>query len=201
MLQGKDGIPEVSALLLECSLRKQLFCSKGLRNRFDEQRLTLRIHRGRGSTETRHHCTGSPHSNGSNSTLTTVGSGSPSPSNKRHERIKISISYPSSENLTAHKPTPPNNLPVLIASSPSSYTVRYSVNGDKIDETSLKNDGRLRVNRGGRLHNNLTIYLIPDYPFVSSQKSSVFRYYILQGVGFLEFHIHQGSDLLLPCIE
>ncbi|XP_044755435.1 octopamine receptor Oamb [Coccinella septempunctata] len=140
--------------------------SKGLRNRFDEQRLTLRIHRGRGSTERRHHCTGSPHSNGSSSTLTTLGSGSPSPSNRRHERIKISVSYPSSENLSTLKPTPPNHLPVVMSTSPSSYTVRYSVNGDKMDENSSRSDGRLRVHRGGSSRRALT----PNSDIVSLER-------------------------------
>ncbi|XP_015604205.1 octopamine receptor Oamb [Cephus cinctus] len=60
--------------------------SKVLGSRFDEQRLTLRIHRGRGSVH-----------NGSNN-------GSPrspesSRSSVRREKIKISVSYPSTETL------------------------------------------------------------------------------------------------------
>ncbi|KAJ3626031.1 hypothetical protein MTP99_016558 [Tenebrio molitor] len=122
-------------------------CSRGFGNRFDEQRLTLRIHRGRGSSGKRHH--GSPHSNGSNSTTTTTGSVSPSPSTRgRHERVKISVSYPSSDNLSP----PPN--PHLLAVAPSSpttqasYAVHYSVNGKDATSTSLyRRENQLRVQR------------------------------------------------------
>ncbi|KAJ3626032.1 hypothetical protein MTP99_016558 [Tenebrio molitor] len=121
--------------------------SRGFGNRFDEQRLTLRIHRGRGSSGKRHH--GSPHSNGSNSTTTTTGSVSPSPSTRgRHERVKISVSYPSSDNLSP----PPN--PHLLAVAPSSpttqasYAVHYSVNGKDATSTSLyRRENQLRVQR------------------------------------------------------
>lgn len=111
-------------------------------NRFDEQRLTLRIHRGRGSSARYHH--GSPHSNGSNST-TTTGSASPSPRG-RHERVKISVSYPSSENLSPH------SSPHLLAVTPTSptgqatYTVHYTVNGKDATSTNLcRRDNHLRV--------------------------------------------------------
>jgi octopamine receptor len=121
--------------------------SRGFGNRFDEQRLTLRIHRGRGSSGKRHH--GSPHSNGSNSTTTTTGSVSPSPSTRgRHERVKISVSYPSNDNLSP----PPN--PHLLAVAPSSpttqasYAVHYSVNGKDATSTSLyRRENQLRVQR------------------------------------------------------
>lgn len=92
-------------------------------NRFDEQRLTLRIHRGRGSS-LKH---GPPPSAGTTVTATVtatpangtgcgVGGGSPDvggcnsrppgsrrPSVRRsnHERIKISVSYPSSDCISA----------------------------------------------------------------------------------------------------
>ncbi|GLH05965.1 Octopamine receptor Oamb [Gryllus bimaculatus] len=76
-------------------------------SRFDEQRLTLRIHRGRGSVMT--------HSSGGSNSTATSSAGSPSlstgaatgtgrsPSARRlersrtHDRIKISVSYPSSD--------------------------------------------------------------------------------------------------------
>ncbi|KAL9899533.1 octopamine receptor in mushroom bodies isoform 2-T2 [Glossina fuscipes fuscipes] len=79
--------------------------SKGVGTRFDEQRLTLRIHRGRGST-----ALDSTHSNGSTySTSTTLGTPSPERLSKystrryhpNHDKIKISVSYPSSDNITA----------------------------------------------------------------------------------------------------
>ncbi|KAK9694660.1 7 transmembrane receptor (rhodopsin family) [Popillia japonica] len=123
------------------------YSSKGVGNRFDEQRLTLRIHRGRGSSSRRQQH-GSPHSNGSNSTTTTTGSASPSPRG-RHERVKISVSYPSSENLT-----PSNAGPQLLAVTPTSptgqasYTVHYSVNGKETTATNLcRRDNHLKVSQ------------------------------------------------------
>lgn len=102
----------------------------------------MRIHRGRGSS-TRHH--GSPHSNCSNSTTTTTGSASPSPRG-RHERVKISVSYPSTENLTPH---PAPHLLAVTPTSPTgqtSYAVHYTVNGKDTTSTSLcKRDSHLRV--------------------------------------------------------
>ncbi|XP_017856180.1 PREDICTED: octopamine receptor Oamb-like isoform X2 [Drosophila arizonae] len=77
--------------------------SKGIGSRFEEQRLTLRIHRGRGSNQQ-----DSLHSNGSTqSTTTTLGTPSPERLSKyatrrlhhQHDKIKISVSYPSSENI------------------------------------------------------------------------------------------------------
>ncbi|XP_051862663.1 octopamine receptor Oamb isoform X1 [Drosophila albomicans] len=77
--------------------------SKGIGSRFEEQRLTLRIHRGRGSNQQ-----DSMHSNGSTqSTTTTLGTPSPERLSKyatrrlhhQHDKIKISVSYPSSENI------------------------------------------------------------------------------------------------------
>ncbi|XP_037812328.1 octopamine receptor Oamb isoform X2 [Lucilia sericata] len=78
--------------------------SKGIGSRFDEQRLTLRIHRGRGSNQ--HDST---HSNGSTqSTTTTLGTPSPERLSKystrrqhnNHDKIKISVSYPSNDNIS-----------------------------------------------------------------------------------------------------
>ncbi|XP_052859782.1 octopamine receptor Oamb-like [Anopheles cruzii] len=94
--------------------------TKGMGSRFDDNRLTLRIHRGRGSTSnpSAHH--ESPHSNGStHSTTTSIGSASPERLSRystrgkpsaghhpglgggggHHEKIKISVSYPSTENV------------------------------------------------------------------------------------------------------
>ncbi|XP_043273223.1 octopamine receptor Oamb isoform X2 [Venturia canescens] len=61
--------------------------SKMLGSRFDEQRLTLRIHRGRGSVHNGSSNNGSPRSPESGR------------SSVRRERIKISVSYPSTETL------------------------------------------------------------------------------------------------------
>ncbi|KAL5284016.1 GPROAR1 family protein [Megaselia abdita] len=113
--------------------------SVGIGSRFDEQRLTLRIHRGRGS-----HQMESAHSNGSShSSTTTLGTPSPERFSRystrrtqqtpsllhtfhshvhhanppQHEKIKISVSYPSNENIhelaagkAADKPEGPNPL-------------------------------------------------------------------------------------------
>ncbi|XP_026668424.1 octopamine receptor Oamb [Ceratina calcarata] len=62
--------------------------SKMLGSRFDEQRLTLRIHRGRGSVHNGSN-NGSPRSPESNSRNSV----------KREKKIKISVSYPSTETL------------------------------------------------------------------------------------------------------
>ncbi|KAF5274013.1 hypothetical protein FQA39_LY01128 [Lamprigera yunnana] len=120
-----------------------LIRSRGIGNRFDEQRLTLRIHRGRGSSTKHPH--GSPHSTGSNSTTTTTGSASPSPRGK-HERVKISVSYPSSENVSSH------STPHLLTVSPTSplgqatYAVHYTANGKEVTSTNLcRKNSHLRV--------------------------------------------------------
>lgn len=75
--------------------------TKRIGDRFDQQRLTLRIHRGRGSNYHE-----SSLSNGStHSTSTSIGSSSPERyskfSTRKHDKIKISVSYPSSEDITS----------------------------------------------------------------------------------------------------
>ncbi|XP_037946085.1 octopamine receptor Oamb isoform X1 [Teleopsis dalmanni] len=115
--------------------------SKGIGSRFEEQRLTLRIHRGRGSNQ--HDST---HSNGSTqSTTTTLGTPSPERLSKyatrrthHHDKIKISVSYPSTENINelanetaAHEHRPSNTGNVLFA-------VHYNTaNGRETTETQL----------------------------------------------------------------
>ncbi|XP_060527764.1 octopamine receptor Oamb [Cylas formicarius] len=121
-------------------------------NRFEQQRLTLRIHRGRGSSNRVPH--GSP--NGSSYTATTTSSASPSPRG-RHERVKISVSYPSNENISSATSSP--QLLAVTPTSPSghpSYVVHYSVNGKDSSTTSLCNrrsqqnsDQHLKVQRTG----------------------------------------------------
>ena len=98
-------------------------------NRFDEQRLTLRIHRGRGSNY--HEST---LSNGSNhSTITSIGS-SPERFSKfstrknNHEKVKISVSYASSENLAS---------PTLSQKQSDLYAVHYSNNGKELTSSQL----------------------------------------------------------------
>lgn len=103
--------------------------SKGIGNRFDEQRLTLRIHRGRGSNHNE-----SPHTNGStNSTTTSIGSASPERlakyTTRKHDKIKISVSYPSSENITS--PTTGHH------GGNALYAVHYSANGKESNASQL----------------------------------------------------------------
>uniref|UniRef100_A0A182XYG8 G-protein coupled receptors family 1 profile domain-containing protein n=2 Tax=Anopheles stephensi TaxID=30069 RepID=A0A182XYG8_ANOST len=124
-------------------------------NRFDDNRLTLRIHRGRGSTSAPLH--ESPHSNGStHSTTTSIGSASPERLSRystrskmaghgtgtaghpvaHHEKIKISVSYPSTENVaqSCHGDTSAGTSTMAGGSSSSSgpagakllYAVHYS---------------------------------------------------------------------------
>ncbi|XP_055526071.1 octopamine receptor Oamb isoform X1 [Wyeomyia smithii] len=125
--------------------------TKGIGNRFDDNRLTLRIHRGRGSTTSTHGSVNhppqqhqqsqhlqhlnnpllhdSPHSNGStHSTTTSLGSASPERLSrymtrcKNHDKIKISVSYPSTENLNQRSTGEGSKL---------LYAVHYSSNGGK----------------------------------------------------------------------
>lgn len=113
--------------------------SKGIGSRFDDQRLTLRIHRGRSGNFNE-----SPHSNGSTHSTSTSVSASPERNFKystrnKHERIKISVSYPSSENLAS--PTLPNTTAL--------YSVHYTTNNGKETNASkvyrCNNDGLLQV--------------------------------------------------------
>lgn len=97
------------------------------------------------------HAHGSPHSNGSNSTLTTTGSASPSASTRsgRHERVKISVSYPSSDNLSAH-PSPHHLSPS--PTGHASYAVHYTANGKEQTTTALcKSETHLRVHQQQRV--------------------------------------------------
>ncbi|ERL88449.1 hypothetical protein D910_05835 [Dendroctonus ponderosae] len=89
-------------------------------NRFEQQRLTLRIHRGRGNSTKASY--GSP--NGSSYTATTTSSASPSPRRsheRKHERVKISVSYPSNENLSSAA-----SSPQLIANNESGNHLRVN---------------------------------------------------------------------------
>nr|XP_018897697.1 PREDICTED: octopamine receptor Oamb-like isoform X1 [Bemisia tabaci]XP_018897698.1 PREDICTED: octopamine receptor Oamb-like isoform X2 [Bemisia tabaci] len=131
--------------------------TKGTRafgNRFDEQRLTLRIHRGRSSVI--HHGTGG--GTGSNSTTTTnsaANSVANSPgknhdrfaknrrSERGHEKVKISVSYPSSEKINqlnnGGSPSISPKSGSFSSTSPTAsplYAVHYST---ETNSTSLKN--------------------------------------------------------------
>nr|XP_029711848.1 octopamine receptor Oamb-like isoform X3 [Aedes albopictus] len=152
--------------------------TKGMGTRFDDNRLTLRIHRGRGSTASAHGAPGgvagalgavgahheSPHSNGStHSTTTSLGSASPERLSrymtrcKNHEKIKISVSYPSTENL--------NQSSSAGEGSKLLYAVHYTSNG-------------------GREHNASHIFRRP-----SKEQSGSGQYLTVDG---------QGRSLLSP---
>lgn len=131
--------------------------SKGIGNRFEEQRLTLRIHRGRGSNYHE-----SPHSNGStHSTTTSLGSASPERlsrfSTRKHEKVKISVSYPSSENISS----PTNNQ-----ASNQLYAVHYSVNGKETQASHLfrgnSTSGRRSSNNNNNNNNNKDFLSVND---------------------------------------
>lgn len=113
--------------LLICTFFYSQIGAKGIGNRFDEQRLTLRIHRGRGSNYHE-----SSLSNGStHSTSTSIGSSSPERhskfSTRKHDKIKISVSYPSSENITSPTAQKSNVL----------YAVHYSSNGKELTSSQI----------------------------------------------------------------
>lgn len=102
--------------------------------------MTLRIHRGRGSNYHE-----SPHSNGStHSTTTSLGSASPERlsrfTTRKHEKVKISVSYPSSENVA----TPASNQ-----TSNQLYAVHYTVNGKETQASHLYR-GNSTNSSGGR---------------------------------------------------
>ncbi|CAH0763515.1 unnamed protein product [Diatraea saccharalis] len=110
---------------------------KGLGNRFDDNRLTLRIHRGRGSA--RPH--GSPLSTASNHSTSTSLSASPerlrrhSSARRAHEKVKISVSYPSSEQIC---PVIENSRSPSRSPSPSLYAVHYERDGRELTESRLR---------------------------------------------------------------
>ncbi|GBP90196.1 Octopamine receptor Oamb [Eumeta japonica] len=112
---------------------------KGMGNRFDDNRLTLRIHRGRGSGNARPH--GSPLSTASNHSTSTSLSASPerlrrhSSARRTHEKVKISVSYPSSEQICsmAGGSRSPSRSP-----SPSLYAVHYERDGRELTESRLR---------------------------------------------------------------
>ncbi|XP_067000517.1 octopamine receptor Oamb [Anabrus simplex] len=140
-------------------------------NRFDEQRLTLRIHRGRGSVMT--HSSG-----GSNSTATSTAaspslSTSRSPSARRlersrtHERIKISISYPSSDAISAvnnnsqpvppppNSPSPNSSKKSSFSSSPPGSVALYAVHYQNNSTTNSTTASSFR-NRDSNSHLRVT---------------------------------------------
>lgn len=120
----------------------------------------MRIHRGRGSNYNE-----SPHSNGSHSTTTSLGSASPERlsrySTRKHEKIKISVSYPSSENISSPSANQqPNQL----------YAVHYTINGKEYQSSHIYkgNTGGLRSNSS----NNNNINSNKDYLSVSDKEKT-----------------------------
>ncbi|XP_028037016.1 octopamine receptor Oamb-like isoform X1 [Bombyx mandarina] len=124
---------------------KAYFSGRGLGSRFDDNRLTLRIHRGRGSN--RPH--GSPLSTASNHSTSTSLSASPerlrrhSSARRAHEKVKISVSYPSTEQIC---PAHENSRSPSRSPSPSLYAVHYERDGRELTES------RLRVRPTHHLH-------------------------------------------------
>ncbi|XP_026499431.1 octopamine receptor Oamb [Vanessa tameamea] len=110
---------------------------RGLGSRFDDNRLTLRIHRGRGSA--RPH--GSPLSTASNHSTSTSLSASPerlrrhSSARRAHEKVKISVSYPSTEQIC---PAHENSRSPSRSPSPSLYAVHYERDGRELTESRLR---------------------------------------------------------------
>lgn len=107
--------------------------------------MTLRIHRGRGSN---HH--ESPHSNGStHSTTTSLGSASPERlsrfTTRKHEKVKISVSYPSSENISS----PTNNQ-----TANQLFAVHYTVNGKETQASHLYRGNSMSGRRSSHNINN-----------------------------------------------
>lgn len=107
--------------------------------------MTLRIHRGRGSNYHE-----SPHSNGStHSTTTSLGSASPERlsrfTTRKHEKVKISVSYPSSENISS----PTNNQ-----TSNQLYAVHYTVNGKETQASHLFRGNSTSGRRNSNVINN-----------------------------------------------
>lgn len=118
-----------------------MFILLGIGNRFDEQRLTLRIHRGRGSRNHNDCSNGSTHS-----TTTSIGSSSPERHSKfhtrKHDKVKISVSYPSSENITNHSQHDSQS-----ATNSVLYAVHCSENGKDMTTSELfqNNESYLQV--------------------------------------------------------
>lgn len=122
----------------------------------------MRIHRGRGSNY--HH--DSPHSNNGSTYSTTTSLGSASPerlsrfSTRKHEKVKISVSYPSSENISS---------PTHNQTANQLYAVHYSVNGKVTSATRLYRGNSTSSGRGSvTSHNNNTLH--KDFLSVTQDK-------------------------------
>ncbi|CAD6992154.1 unnamed protein product, partial [Ceratitis capitata] len=126
--------------------------TRSIGTRFEEQRLTLRIHRGRGSN---HH--DSTHSSGSTqSTTTTLGTPSPERLSKyttrrafHHDKIKISVSYASSETINElGVESTGTNEQRPFSSGSILYAVHYNtVSGSGSRESQSSNNCYLQVEK------------------------------------------------------
>lgn len=101
----------------------------------------MRIHRGRGSNYHSNYHESSLSNGSTHSTSTSIGSSSPERHSKfltrKHDKIKISVSYPSSENISSPSAQKSNVL----------YAVHYSSNGKDLTSSRIYrgNDSYLQV--------------------------------------------------------
>ncbi|KAL7022156.1 hypothetical protein ACKWTF_012160 [Chironomus riparius] len=138
--------------------------SKGIGNRFDDQRLTLRIHRGRGSNYHE-----SPQHGSSQSTTTSLGSASPERLSKfvtqrKHEKVKISVSYPSSDNLE-------NISSSSIQGNSQLFAVHYTINGKETQSSHLYRANSTSSKRSSITSQNTT-FLNKEFLSVVDRTSS-----------------------------
>lgn len=123
----------------------------------------MRIHRGRGSNY--HH--ESPYSNNGSTHSTTTSLGSASPerlsrfSTRKHEKVKISVSYPSSENISS---------PTHNQTANQLYSVHYSVNGKETSASRLYRGNSTSSERGS-VASNIQTNLNKDFLSVTQDKS------------------------------
>lgn len=125
--------------------------------------MTLRIHRGRGSNYQE-----SQNSNGStHSTTTSLGSASPERlsrfNTRKHEKVKISVSYPSSENVSS---------PTSNQTSNQLYAVHYTTLNGKEAQASQLFRGNLASERRNSNNNNNKDFLNVTSDNVSSPRAS-----------------------------
>jgi octopamine receptor len=127
--------------------------------------LTLRIHRGRGSNYHE-----SQHSNGSTqSTSTSLGSASPERLSKfitqrKHEKVKISVSYPSSDNLE-------NISSSSIQGTSQLFAVHYTINGKETQASHLCRANSTSSKRSSISSHN-TCFLNKEFLSVGDRASS-----------------------------
>lgn len=118
-------------------------------SRFNEQRLTLRIHRGRGSVH-----------NGSNNGSNTRSPESSSRSSVKREKIKISVSYPSTETLN----TKCNTLE-RTPSRCSQISVHYSNGQTQTQLCPASRNTHLKVNPSANESVPSSTLVLVSFPF------------------------------------